>query len=300
MALGWGIGLGVVGSVGSSLLGASSRNKAARKAAQNQQRQLDAQHEAQQVAYQNQVFSTTYGNKLREIQANDYNERIVAGYKQRIEEVKEQFGWNNQAAGQAYANNQWWMNEKFQQALLNKWDVIENLSIAEGFARASGTGSVNKSAERANLVNTLRQDKSWLIDKGLKSAREQMRQKSLKIASAHMTQDKAAYATIAVPPELRTPGLEPIAFKPPAPAARLSIPSGGLGAGDFFAAGMSGLSTFADLGMKGGLFRGTQNIPKTTTNSMLGMSTDQLVARDVATYGNTVPAGSFGISTINR
>ena len=88
MALGWGIGLGVVGSVGSSLFGASSRNKAARKAAQNQQRQLDAQHEAQQVAYQNQVFSTTYGNKLREIQANDYNERIVAGYKQRIEEVK--------------------------------------------------------------------------------------------------------------------------------------------------------------------------------------------------------------------
>ena len=154
MALGWGIGLGVVGSVGSSLFGASSRNKAARKAAQNQQRQLDAQHEAQQVAYQNQVFSTTYGNKLREIQANDYNERIVAGYKQRIEEVKEQFGWNNQAAGQAYANNQWWMNEKFQQALLNKWDVIENLSIAEGFARASGTGSVNNSAERANLVNS--------------------------------------------------------------------------------------------------------------------------------------------------
>ena len=252
--------LAIGGAVGSSLIGASSRNKAARRAAKNQQAQLDAAHEAAQRAHQNQIYSTTYGNKLREFQADEFNKRQVKIYQTKIDQAKEQISWNNTEAGQAYVDTQYALNQQFQQSLLSKWNVLESLARAEGYSRATGTGSANRSKERANLVNTLRQDKSWLIDKSMESKRYAFNRNNLKIANKHYAADRTAYAAVSIPPELRIASLQAIPFRPPAPAAQLSIPSGGLGAGDFLAAGFTGMSAAAKYGQENNWFDAKQNI----------------------------------------
>ena len=214
-----------------------------------QQNQAQAQQDkyanaADQRAFANQAGSAAYESEIAKLQINDYNAHTVQDYGTLIGNYNQQIVLNRGAATGAFAAEQWKANETFAKAAFTRNELTKELQTMLGEQAAKGRGNTSKSAERANMLNSLAEfgRSNRMLDMSLTSARTQTKNKFGTIAGKHFQADLTAYSKIQIPPRMRTPktGGGP---NLQSPIARST--AGGIGFGDVVGAGISGFSAGA-------------------------------------------------------
>jgi len=233
----------------SSLVGSYQKNQAASQ-------QAKYQNAADQRAFANQAGSQAYTAELEKIQINDYNAQTVDDYGTLINNYNQQIVLNRGAATGAFAAEQWKLNETFAKAAFTRNELGKELMTMMGETAAKGRGNTSKSADRANMLNSLAEfgRSAKMLDMTLTSARTQTKNKFGAIAGKHFQSDLSAYSKIQIPPRMRTPktGGGP---NLQSPIARST--AGGIGFADVLGAGLAGVSAGGAADKTyGGLFPG--------------------------------------------
>tara|TARA_R100000152_G_C6744071_1_gene167786 strand:- start:255 stop:1151 length:897 start_codon:yes stop_codon:yes gene_type:complete len=173
-------------SFGSSLLGAHGRSRAAVK-------QFARQHG------QN-VYNSTF-NKLR---VQSQNEDTVRIFHEKLKQSKMQMEFNASAAGGAYANVQRNLNNTYARAAFAREKLQQRLGQIEGMQAAKGGRGRSRSADRADLVNSLGNfgREQAKITKSLAGARAASKEQMAGIGRKHLTSDFNSWAQTAIAPRL--------------------------------------------------------------------------------------------------
>ena len=211
------LGAMAVGSAVSGFLG--SRNK--RK---NAQRQANQQAEAAKRQFLNNVRQNAYKQRFDELMIETKNKRTMEEFDHRIKNYEYQKVTNRDALIGAFAAEQFKLNEVFEQAALNRNKQIKELIRVQGQQAAARGGNVSKSAERADMLNSLAEfgQEQIELDKTLYSHRQAYKQRMGAIAGQHANADYTAWSKIAIAPMLDlAPGVGPSLSAPP-PAAKQS------------------------------------------------------------------------------
>jgi len=173
-------------SFGKSLLGAHSRSRAAVK-------QFARQH--------GQNVYNAHFNKLR---IKSQNEDTVRIFHKKLEQGKMQMEFNASAAGGAYANVQRNLNNTFARAAFARDKLQQRLAQVQGMQAAKGGRGSSRSADRADLVNSLgnfgrEQSK---ITKSLAGARAASKEQMAGIGRKHLSSDFQTWSKTAIAPRL--------------------------------------------------------------------------------------------------
>jgi|10_taG_2_1085330.scaffolds.fasta_scaffold01094_4 hypothetical protein len=218
----------------------SSRNK--RKDAE---RAAQRQAQAEQRAFLNSVKQNAYKTRFDELMIEDQNKRTMKEFDHRIENYEWNRDANRDALIGSMSTSQIQLNELFEQASLNRNKQMKELMRVQGEQLASRGGNVNKSAERAALLNSLTEfgQEQLEMDKTLYSARGEMQRKVGGIIGQHAVSDYNAWSKIAIAPQLRVAGGPGPQLSGPPGAAKVS---GGLFT-DILAGVSSGLGTVAPM-----------------------------------------------------
>ena len=218
----------------SSLWGSYQKNQAAAQ-------QAKYANAADQRAFANQAGSAAYEAEIAKLQINDYNQQTVTDYGTLIGNYNQQIVLNRGAATGAFAAEQWKLNETFAKAAFTRNELTKELQTMLGEQAAKGRGNTSKSADRANMLNSLAEfgRSSKMLDLSLTSARTQSKNKFGTIAGKQFQADLTAYSKIQIPPRMRTPktGGGP---NLQSPIARST--AGGIGCGEVIGAGIAGVS----------------------------------------------------------
>lgn len=183
MALPWAMaGL----SFGKSLLGGFMSSRAAVK-------QFARQH--------GQNVYNAHFNKLR---IKSQNEDTVRIFQEKLKQSKMQMEFNASAAGGAYANVQRNLNNTYARAAFAREKLQQRLGQIEGMQAAKGGRGSSRSADRANLVNSLGNfgREQAKITKSLAGARMASKEQIAGIGRKHLTSDFNAWARTAIAPRL--------------------------------------------------------------------------------------------------
>jgi len=226
------LGAMAVGSAVSGFMG--SRN--ARKTQQAQARQ---QAEERKRAFLNQVKQNAYKQRFDELMIETKNKRTMEEFDHRIKNYEHQKVTNRDALIGAFAAEQFKLNEVFEQAALNRNKQIKELIRVQGEQTAARGGNVSKSAERADMLNSLAEfgQEQVELDKTLYSHRQAYKQRMGGLAGQHANADYTAWSKIAIAPMLDlAPGVGP-SLQAPTGAAKVS--------GGFFSDVMAGIGAGA-------------------------------------------------------
>ena len=171
---------------GKSLLGAHSKSRAAVK-------QFARQH--------GQNVYNAHFNKLR---IKSQNEDTVRIFHEKLKQSKMQMEFNASAAGGAYANIQRNLNNTFARAAFARDKLQQRLGQIEGMQAAKGGRGSSRSADRANLVNSLGNfgREQAKITKSLAGARAGAKEQMAGIGRKHLSGDFQAWARSAIAPRL--------------------------------------------------------------------------------------------------
>ena len=190
-------GLGMLGS----LFGKS-------EAKQSQKREAQRQYELQQQAIANQAAQQAYAQEYERIMTDVENRYIQEEFGVKLDLYDNQLQINRDAATSAYSSAKFQHIEQMQQAALNRQKMFKELVQVQGSQRARGGMNVNKSRERADLINSLGEfgrDQAE-FDKTLESARSALNQRLGGIQGQHANADYQAWTKVAIAPMLKMPG----------------------------------------------------------------------------------------------
>jgi len=173
-------------SFGKSLLGG---HMASRKAV----KQFARQH--------GQNVYNAHFNKLR---ISAQNEDTVRIFHEKLKQSKMQMEFNASAAGGAYANVQRNLNNTFARASFAREKLQQRLSQVQGMQAAKGGRGSSRSADRANLVNSLGNfgREQAKITKSLAGARAGAKEQMAGISRKHISSDFQSWAKTAIAPRL--------------------------------------------------------------------------------------------------
>ena len=173
-------------SFGKNLLGAHMKSRAAVK-------QFARQHGAN-------VYNAHF-NKLR---IKSQNEDTVRIFHEKLKQSKMQMEFNASAAGGAYANVQRNLNNTFARASFAREKLQQRLGQVQGMQAAKGGRGSSRSADRANLVNSLGNfgREQAKITKSLAGARTASKEQMAGIGRKHISSDFQAWSKSAIAPRL--------------------------------------------------------------------------------------------------
>ena len=141
-------------------------------------------------------------NKLRIDQRNLDTQRI---FSKKLEQTREQQGFNAAAAGQAYSNEDRKLNATFAQATWAREEMMQTLGKVHGkqAATSQGVGS-SRSRDRANMINSIGNfgREQAKITASLASERTASRIRKAGIGRQHLQSDFQAWAQTAIAPRL--------------------------------------------------------------------------------------------------
>lgn len=150
------------------------------------------------------VYQSAYSTAYQNAMSRYANDRTQRAFDRQVGTVKEQYGYNRDAANRAYTSEQIRLNELFQQAAFQQQGALQNLMEVQGTNNASER--YGKSANRANLIGTLGQfGRNQAIQAAsLASARGQSGRNLEQISRDQMSADLGAWQNIAVPPMMQS------------------------------------------------------------------------------------------------
>ena len=231
-----GIDLGIIAG-GAALLGGLF-GKSEQK--QSQKREADRQYQLQQQQIANQAAQQAYAQEYQAIMTGIENRYIQEEFGVKLDLYDEQLQINRDAADSAYSSEKFQHIERMQQAALNRQKMFKELVQVQGSQRARGGMNVNKSRQRADLINSLGEfgrDQAE-FDKTLDSARSALNQRLGGIKGQHANADYQAWTKIAITPKLKLPGMgSPDIINQVGPAQVNT----GIGFGDFFSSAAQAL-----------------------------------------------------------
>ena len=177
------------------------------------------------------AYNTAFQNAMTEAA----NRRTEQTFGRQLGMVKEQFGYNRDAANRAYAAEQIRLNELFAQAAYQQQGALQNLVEIRGANNA--TERYGKSAARANLVGTLGQfgRNQAVLAESLASAQAQSNRNLDQTSRDLFNQNLNAWQQVAIAPTLQS--------AVPMPQAPSGFNSALMIGGSL----MSGLNTYASL-----------------------------------------------------
>lgn len=149
------------------------------------------------------VYQSAYNTAYQNAMTRYANERTQRAYDNQVGMVREQYGYNRDAANRAYTSEQIRLNELFQQAAFQQQGALQNLLEVQGSNNASER--YGRSANRANLIGTLGQfgRNQAMQAASLASARSQSGRNLEQISRDQMSADLNAWQSIAVPPMMQ-------------------------------------------------------------------------------------------------
>lgn len=149
------------------------------------------------------IYQSAYNTAFQNAMTRYGNERTQRTFDRQVGMVKEQYGYNRDAANRAYSSEQIRLNELFQQAAFQQQGALQNLMEIQGTNNASER--YGRSANRANLLGTLGQfGRNQAIQAAsLASARGQSGRNLEQISRDQMSADLNAWQNIAVPPMMQ-------------------------------------------------------------------------------------------------
>lgn len=211
------LGAMAVGSAVSGFMSSRNKRKDAQRAAQRQA-------QAEQRAFLNAVKQNAYKTRFDELMIQDQNKRTMEEYDHRLKDYEWQRDANRDALVGSMSTAQIQLNELFEQASLNRNKQVKELMRVQGEQLAARGGNVNKSAERAALINSLTEfgQEQVEMDKTLYSAQGEYKRKMGAFVGQHAVADYNAWSKIAIVPQLRVAGGPGPQLSGPPGAAKVS------------------------------------------------------------------------------
>lgn len=148
-------------------------------------------------------YQSAYNTAFQNAMTRYANERTQRTFDRQVGMVREQYGYNRDAANRAYSSEQIRLNELFQQAAFQQQGALQNLIEIQGTNNASER--YGRSANRANLLGTLGQfgRNQAMQAASLASARGQSGRNLEQISRDQMSADLNAWQNIAIPPMMQ-------------------------------------------------------------------------------------------------
>ena len=184
------------------LFGKRKKRKAAKREAQRQ-------YQLQQQKLANEAAAVAYKQHFENAMIDVYNQRTMEIFDLKVDNYDTQIKLNRDAAHGSYAAEKFKLNEQMQQASLTRFKMLRELMKVEGAQAAEGTGNVNRSKARANLINSLGEygrDQAE-FDKTLYSAKTAHNQRMSAISAKHANANFTAWSKIAIAPRMKLPSM---------------------------------------------------------------------------------------------